>query len=318
MKVLGIESTAHTLGIGVVDEEDVLANAKDMFEPEEGGFRPREAAEHHYKSFLEVLSQAEQDSGVDVSEVDAVAYSRGPGLPQCLDTGAVAARTLSLKHEVPLIGVNHCLAHISIGTRTTEAENPATLYVSGGNTQLVFRNEGRYRVVGETLDIAVGNAVDKLARHLDVPYPGGPEIERLAEETDEIFEASYPVKGMDFSFSGLVTELKRSHHGKELVANTFQEHAYAALVEGLERAMAQEDVDEALLTGGVAMNDRLRSMTESMCGGRGADFSVPDKEFCMDNGAMIAHQGLQRLKEGVETPVSAEVLPDWRPNEVEL
>ncbi len=103
-----------------------------------------------------------------------------------------------------------------------------------------------------------------------------------------------------------------------MTANTFQEHAYAALVEGLERAMAQEDADEVLLTGGVAMNDRLRSMIDSMCGERGADFSVPNKEFCMDNGAMIAHQGLRRLRDGDETPVSAEVLPDWRPDEVEL
>jgi O-sialoglycoprotein endopeptidase (EC 3.4.24.57) len=215
MKVLGIESTAHTLGIGIVDEEDVLANAKDMFEPEEGGFRPREAAEHHYKSFLEVLNQAEQESGLEVSDVGAVAYSRGPGLPQCLDTGAVAARTLSLKHGVPLVGVNHCLAHISIGTRTTDAERPVTLYVSGGNTQLIFRNQGRYRVVGETLDIAVGNAVDKLARHLDVPYPGGPEIERLADEQTRY--SRRPTRSKEWtsrsrdwspSSSGLTTERK--------------------------------------------------------------------------------------------------------------
>jgi len=318
MKVLGIESTAHTLGIGVVDEEEVLVNEKDMYEPEEGGFRPREAAEHHYKKFLEILDRAESESGIGVSEVDAVAFSRGPGLPQCLDTGAVAARTLTKKHDMPLVGVNHCLAHISIGTRTTGADDPVTLYVSGGNTQVLFRRSGRYRVVGETLDIAAGNAVDKLARRLDIPYPGGPEIESLAKETEEVFEASYPVKGMDFSFSGLVTELKRSHHDKEVVANTFQEHAYAALVEGLERAMSQEDADEALLTGGVAMNDRLRDMIQTMCKERGAEFHVPDPEFCMDNGAMIAHEGLLRLKQGKRTPVSAKTLPDWRPDEVEL
>jgi len=318
MKVLGIESTAHTLGIGIVDEDKVYANTKDMFEPEEGGIHPRKAAEHHYQHALETLNNSLQAANLEKQDLDGIAFSQGPGIPQPLDVGAVMARSLALRYDLELLGVNHCLAHISIGTRTTGADDPVTLYVSGGNTQVLFRRSGRYRVVGETLDIAAGNAVDKLARRLDIPYPGGPEIESLAKETEEVFEASYPVKGMDFSFSGLVTELKRSHHDKEVVANTFQEHAYAALVEGLERAMSQEDADEALLTGGVAMNDRLRDMIQTMCKERGAEFHVPDPEFCMDNGAMIAHEGLLRLKQGKKTPVSAKTLPDWRPDEVDL
>ena len=321
MKVLGIESTAHTLGIGIVDEDEVHANVKSMFEPEEGGIHPRKASEHHYQHALEKINEAEAKTDFTLEEVDAIAFSQGPGIPQCLDVGAVLARTLSKKYDIPLIGVNHCLAHISIGTRTTEAENPTTLYISGGNSQILDLRSGRYRVVGETLDIALGNALDKLARKLGYPHPGGPEIEKLAEKTDEIIEMSYPIKGMDFSFSGLTTEAERKvgEVSDEVLANSFQEHAYSAAVEALERAMAQEGSDEALLTGGVAMNSRLREMVELMCEQRDAEAYFPPHEFCMDNGAMIAHQGLIELKAGRETSIEdSGKRPDWRPDEVEV
>lgn len=321
MKVLGIESTAHTLGIGIVDEDEVYANNKDMFEPDEGGIHPRKAAEHHYQHALELINNAQQKADLDLEDMDAIAFSQGPGLPQCLDVGAVIARSISQKHDIPLIGVNHCLSHISIGTRTTEAENPTTLYVSGGNSQILDLRSGRYRIVGETLDIALGNALDKLARKLGYPHPGGPEIEKLAEDTDEIIELSYPIKGMDFSFSGLTTEAERKigDVSDEVLANSFQEHAYSAAVEALERAMAQEESDEALLTGGVAMNSRLREMVELMCKQRDAEAYFPPAEFCMDNGAMIAHQGLVELKADRETSIAESgKKPDWRPDELEV
>lgn len=320
MKVLGIESTAHTLGIGIVDEDEIHANVKSMFEPEKGGIHPRKASEHHYQHALEKLNEAEAKTDFTLEDIDAIAFSQGPGIPQCLDVGAVLARTLSKKYDIPLIGVNHCLAHISIGTRTTEAENPTTLYVSGGNSQILDFRNGRYRIVGETLDIALGNALDKLARKLGYPHPGGPEIERLAEETEEIIEMSYPIKGMDFSFSGLTTEAERKigEVSDEVLANSFQEHAYSAVVEALERAMAQDGSDEALLTGGVAMNSRLREMVETMCEQRDAEAYFPPHEFCMDNGAMIAHQGLVELKAGRETSIAESgKKPNWRPDEIE-
>jgi glycoprotease/Kae1 family metallohydrolase len=292
-----------------------------MFEPDEGGIHPRKAAEHHYQHALEKLNEAKQKSDLDMEDIDAIAFSQGPGLPQCLDVGAVMARSLSNKHDIPMIGVNHCLAHISIGTRTTEATDPTTLYVSGGNSQILDLRNQRYRVVGETQDIALGNALDKLARKLGYPHPGGPEIEKLAEKTDEILEVSYPIKGMDFSFSGLVTEMQRKigEESDELIANTFQETAYAITVEALERAMSQENSDEALLTGGVAMNSRLREMITKMCEDRGAEAYFPPAEYCMDNGAMIAHQALLELKAGRETLIEESgKKPNWRPNQVEV
>ncbi|MEF8880435.1 MAG: KEOPS complex N(6)-L-threonylcarbamoyladenine synthase Kae1 [Candidatus Nanohaloarchaea archaeon] len=321
MKVLGIESTAHTFGVGVVSEDEVLCSVKSMFEPDEGGIHPRKAAEHHYQHALEKLNEAKQKS-VDFEELDAISFSRGPGIPQCLDVGAVVARSLAAKHEIPLLGVNHCLSHISIGTRTTEAEVPVTLYLSGGNSQIIEYRNCRYNVIGETLDIALGNALDKLARDIGYPHPGGPEIEKLAEETEEIIELSYPIKGMDFSFSGLVTETQRKigEESDEILANSFQEHAYSAAVEALERAMSQENSEEALLTGGVAVNSRLREMVEKMCEQRGAEAYFPPPEYCMDNGAMIAHQGLIQSKagdKGLELKDSA-VKPNWRPDQVEV
>ena len=321
MKVLGIESTAHTFGVGILDKDEIHANVKSMFKPEEGGIHPRKAAEHHYQHAMEKINEAFQKTDLEEEDIDAIAFSQGPGIHQCLDVGAVVARSLSLKHSIPLIGVNHCLAHISIGTRTTEATDPTTLYVSGGNTQVIDYRKGRYRVVGETMDVALGNALDKFARKLGYPHPGGPEIEKLAEQTDEIIELSYPIKGMDLSFSGLVTETERKIGEVEddVLANSFQEHAYGAIVEALERAMAQEGSDEALLTGGVAMNSRLREMVEEMCEQRGAEAYFPPAEYCMDNGVMIAHQGLLELKAGRETELEdSDTRPNWRPDQVEV
>lgn len=319
MNILGIESTAHTIGIGIVNEEDILANQKSMFQPEGGGIHPRKSAEYLYQHTLETLNNSLQASKLEKDDIDAIAFAQGPGIPQCLDVGAVTARSLALKNDIPLIGVNHCLAHISIGTRTTEAENPTTLYVSGGNSQLIQYRNGRYRVVGETLDIALGNALDKLARKMNYPHPGGPEIEQLASKTNDIVNLSYTIKGMDFSFSGLATEAERmlDDEEDEVIANSFQEHAYAAVIEALERAMSQEGSEEALLTGGVAMNNRLREMVKKMCEQRDAEAYFPPKEYCMDNGAMIAHQGLIELKHGRKTEINHSAKkPNWRPDEV--
>lgn len=319
MNVLGIESTAHTFGVGIVNEDQILANQKDMYEPEEGGIHPRKASEHHYNKAVHLLKEAYKEAELEPKDIDAISYSRGPGIPQCLEVGAVTARSLANKHDIPLIGVNHCLAHISIGTRTTDAERPTTLYVSGGNTQIIQYRNDKYRIVGETLDIALGNALDKLARTLGHPHPGGPEIEKLAKKTNEITDLSYPIKGMDLSYSGLVSEAQRKAGGtsEEVLANSFQENAYSVAIEALERAMAQEGSKEALLTGGVAMNSRLQEMIEQMCEQRGAEAYVPPPEFLMDNGAMIAHQGLIELQAERETDISEKTLPNWRPDEVD-
>ncbi|MFB6294524.1 MAG: bifunctional N(6)-L-threonylcarbamoyladenine synthase/serine/threonine protein kinase [Candidatus Nanohaloarchaea archaeon] len=323
MRCLGIESTAHTFGAGIVDDGEIVANEKAMYEPEEGGIHPREAAEHHYQKSLDVYQQALSTAGIDPGQLDCIAFSRGPGMPQSLEVGAVAARTLALKHDVPLYGVNHVIGHVEVGRHATGADDPVVLFVSGGNSQVIAYAGGRYRVFGETLDIAAGNALDKLARTLGIPHPGGPEVERLAENGEELHELSYTVKGMDFSFSGLLTETQRLYEEedvrKEDVCFSFQEHLYAMLVEATERAVAHLGKDEVLLTGGVAANSRLREMVEQMCTQRGAEAYLCPLEYAMDNGAMIALQGANRARSGEPDDVQETAVdPDWRPDEVDV
>ncbi len=321
MRILGIESTAHTFGVGIVDDHDILANAKDAYEPDEGGIHPRKAAEHHYSTAEDVVQQALEDASAAEGSIDAIAFAQGPGIPQCLQMGGVVARSLAQRLDVPLVGVNHPIAHIEIGRLTTDAQDPVTLYVSGGNSQVLAYAAGRYRVFGETLDIAVGNAIDKFARGLGIPHPGGPRVEELASRSDDLIELPYTVKGMDFSFSGLVTKLKGmiGDYDEEDLCYSFQEHAFAMLVEATERAMAHLDKDEVLVTGGVAANKRLQGMLETMAAERDGTAYKVAHEYCMDNGAMIAYAGLLKHRTGDETALEASgVRPDWRTDEEEV
>ncbi|MDY6776523.1 MAG: bifunctional N(6)-L-threonylcarbamoyladenine synthase/serine/threonine protein kinase [Candidatus Nanohaloarchaea archaeon] len=322
MICLGIESTAHTFGAAVLDGEEVLSSRRSMYQPEEGGIHPREASEHHYRESTQVYENALSDAEVEPSEVDCIAFSQGPGMPQSLEIGAVAARTLALKHGLPLYGVNHVVGHVEIGRMMTEADDPVVLFVSGGNSQVISYAGGRYRVFGETLDIAVGNALDKLARTLGIPHPGGPKVEEFAEEGDELVELSYVVKGMDFSFSGLLTEAQRMYEegeDRDDLCFSFQEHAFATLVEATERALAHLGKDQVLLTGGVAANSRLREMVDTMAEERGGEAYAVPMEYATDNAAMIAWQGLNRARNQEPDPVEETVVrPDWRPEEVEV
>lgn len=323
MYCLGIESTAHTFGVGIATEDGrILANEKHMLQPDEGGIHPREAAEHHYNHAQQVYRDALSAAELAEDDIDAIAFSQGPGMPPSLDVGAVFSRALALKLGVPLYGVNHIIGHVEIGRLTTDADDPVVLFVSGGNSQVISYAGGTYRVFGETQDIAIGNALDKLARTMGVPHPGGPKIEEYAEKGEELLEMSYVVKGMDFSFSGLLTEAQRHYENgksKEDVCFSFQEHAYAMLIESTERALAHLGKDEVLLTGGVAANTRLRDMLTTMCEDRGADAYLVPVEYAMDNGAMIAWQGVNEMNtrdpdEVVETVID----PEWRPEQVNV
>lgn len=299
MPVLGIESTAHTFGVGIVEADPrgkcrVLANVRDMIQPEHGGIHPREAANHHADVAGTILEEAFQESGVAPQKLVAVAFAQGPGLGPCLRTGATAARALALRLGLPLIGVNHCVSHLEIGRGTTEARDPLLLYASGGNTQVIAFAKGRYRVFGETLDIGVGNLLDKFARDHGLAFPGGPKLEQLALGGQKLLELPYPVKGMDTAFSGVLTAAN-AHVGRGEtladVAFSIQETCFAALTEVTERALAQTGKPEVLLGGGVACNDRLAAMVRSMAEARGVAFHRPAKALLVDNGAMIAWNG---------------------------
>lgn len=308
MLTLGIEGTAHTLGVGIVDtDRKVIANVLDMYRPAEGGLHPREAANHHGDVVASLIVKAAEEANVNLSEIELVSFSKGPGLGPCLRTAATAARALSCSLKVPIIGVNHCVAHVEIGRATTGCTDPALLYASGGNTQIIAFSNGKYRIFGETIDVGIGNMLDKLGRELGLGFYAGPTIEKLALEGDKLLNLPYSVKGMDVSFSGIMTAalaLKKKGHRLEDIAYSVQETVFAMLAEVTERAMAHVGKDEVLLGGGVAQNTRLRTMIDEMAKERGARMFVPDRRLCMDNGAMIAWLGNIMYESGVRMDIA--------------
>ncbi len=323
MIALGIEGTAHTVGVGIVDgEADVLANEMRMYRPEKGGIHPREAANHHAENVVPLVGMALETAGLDFGDIDVVSFSKGPGLGPCLRTVATAARALSLSLEVPIIGVNHCIAHLEIGVATTGAVDPVLLYASGGNTQVIAFANGRYRIFGETLDIGIGNMLDKLGREMELGYYAGPTIERRAMEGERFLDLPYSVKGMDMSFSGVLTAaLHHRSKGRSVedICYSVQETCFAMLTEVTERAMAHVEKEEVLLGGGVVQNARLREMIEIMTEERGAKMFVPHADLCVDNGAMIAWTGLVMHRAGVKMDIEdTGVNQRFRTDEVEV
>ncbi|MDD2438783.1 MAG: bifunctional N(6)-L-threonylcarbamoyladenine synthase/serine/threonine protein kinase [Methanosarcinaceae archaeon] len=322
--ILGIEGTAWNLSAAIVDETDIIAEVTETYRPEKGGIHPREAAQHHAKyaaSVIRRLLEAAKKKGVEAAELDAIAFSQGPGLGPCLRTVATAARMLSLSLGIPLVGVNHCIAHIEVGIWKTPAKDPVVLYVSGANSQVLAHKAGKYRVFGETLDIGLGNALDKFARSAGLSHPGGPKIEHYAKEAKKYLHLPYVVKGMDLSFSGLSTASTEAlkKHRLEDVCYSYQETAFAMVVEVTERALAHTGKKEVLLAGGVGANGRLREMLNSMCKARGAKFYVPEKRFMGDNGIMIAYTGLLMYKAGDTISLEeSKVDPGFRPDEVKV
>ena len=264
-----------------------------------------------------LIKKCLEKAGLSMDEIDIIAFSRGPGIPNCLRVGSAVARFLSLKYKKPLVPVNHCIAHIEIGKFETGCKDPVVVYLSGGNTQILAFVEGRYRVFGETIDIAVGNALDVLAREMGFPMPGGPEIEKLAKRGKWI-ELPYVVKGMDVSFTGILTEaIKKFREGckPEDVAFSMQEVCFSMLTEISERALAHTGKDELLLVGGVAANKRLREMMKIMCKERGAKFYVVSPKYSSDNGVMIALSGLLAFQKGLKFEDGID--PKWRVDEVD-
>lgn len=310
-KVLGIEGTAWNLSAAVFGEH-LLSLHSHAYAPPQGGIHPREAAQHHAAKMRDVIAS----TLADVPEIDGVAFSVGPGLGPCLRTVATAARALSVALGVPLVAVNHCVAHVEIGRYSTGCSDPVVLYASGANTQVIGYLNGRYRIFGETLDIGLGNALDKYARAKGLPHPGGPIIEDLAKNGRYI-DLPYTVKGMDLAFSGLVSAAKDSRAPIEDVCCGLQETSYAMCVEVTERALAYSGKEEVLLVGGVGANRRLQEMLQHMSDDRGAHFFLPESRFLGDNGAMIAYTGKIMLEHGCETAIEcSQINPSFRSDQV--
>ncbi|MBU0615994.1 MAG: bifunctional N(6)-L-threonylcarbamoyladenine synthase/serine/threonine protein kinase [Nanoarchaeota archaeon] len=303
MRCLGIESTAHTFGASVVtDKGKVLSNVKHTYTTESGGIIPTDAAEHHVKFCDEIMKKALDEAKCSIKDIGLISFSQSPGIGNCLRIGAFAARSLAAITHKPIVGVNHCIAHLEIGRLLTSAKDPVLLYASGANTQVIAYDGGKYRIFGETLDQGVGNFIDSFARHIGLGFPGGPKVYELSLKGKEYIELPYVVKGMDVSFGGLLTNLKQKYDsGKYKVEDlcySLQETVFAMLIEVSERALAHCEKTELLLGGGVACNKRLQEMCHKMCDDRGARCYVPEMQFLVDNAAMIAWQGILEYKAG--------------------
>jgi len=348
MIVLGIESTAHTFGIGIVRDGKIIANVKNTYITQSGGIIPKEAAKHHHEVKEQIYSDALNKAGIedpksedlgqsksykklfDEKDIDAIAFSQGPGLAPCLLEGLKFAKELAGRLKKPVVPVNHCISHLEIG-KITGAKNSVMLYASGANTQIIAYSANRYRIFGETLDLGVGNFIDTFARFLGLGFPGGPAVQKLAEQGNRYIELPYVVKGMDISLSGILTNLKNkiekmnklpAHSHSQInekllnknfltnnskksqtsdserdkytladLAYSMQETVFAMLIETAERALAHTGKKELLLGGGVACNTRLQEMAKIMCEERGAKLFCPTNEFLTDNGGMIAYTG---------------------------
>ena len=319
---LGIEGTAEKTGVGIVDSDgNILAMAGKQLFPEEGGIHPRLAAEHHAEWIPKLIPQAIEESGLSYDDIDLISFSQGPGLGPALRIVATSARSLALSLKKPIIGVNHCIGHVEVGKLDTGAVNPVSLYVSGGNSQVIAYESGRYRIFGETLDIAIGNCLDHFGRETGLGHPGGPVIEKLAKDGSYI-DLPYIVKGMDFSFSGLLSAaLREAERGTPMedICFSLQETAFAMLVEVTERALSHTQKDEVMLCGGVSANSRLREMLRTMSEEHGAKFYMPEMKLCGDNGVMIAWLGLLMCRQfGPMDMADTGIIQKFRTDEVDI
>ncbi len=315
MLILGVESTAHTFGCGIVSSKgEILANAKDSFTSKKHGMIPHEIAEHHKEVAEKVLQEALKEAKVSWNNIDFIAYSAGPGLDPALWAGYAITKAWAKKHHKEIVGVNHCCAHLSIGRIYHQLKYPCYLYVSGVNTQVIVQEGGKYRILGETLDIGLGNMLDKFGRLLGLGFPAGPKIEELAKKGKYV-QLPYVVKGMDVSFSGILTKVEQlleKGSPKEDLCFSLQETCFAMCAEVAERALAHTEKNELVLTGGVGANKRFCAMLEKMCTERGAQFYNVPMNLATDNGTMIAWEGfLQKDESG-----DLEVNPQWRTDEV--
>lgn len=315
---IGIEGSANKIGVGVIrysnGEYEILSNPRKTYiTPAGQGFLPRETAWHHQQHVNALVKLALLESGLTPAEVDCICYTKGPGMGGPLRSCAVCARMLSLIWRVPLVGVNHCIGHIEMGRVATRCRNPVVLYVSGGNTQVIAYSNHKYCIFGETIDIAVGNCLDRFARTLHLsndPSPGF-NIEQLALQGTKYVELPYIVKGMDVSFSGILSYIEKEATEKLAsgavtpadLCYSLQETIFAMLVETTERAMAHTRADTVLIVGGVGCNRRLQEMMGLMTAARGASLCAMDHRYCIDNGAMIAQAGLFEFQMNILTPM---------------
>ena len=332
MRVLGIETSCDETGVAVYDTDaGLLAHAlysQVALHAEYGGVVPELASRDHVRKLLPLVRQTLAEAGMAVDELDGVAYTAGPGLVGALLVGAGVARSLAWALDVPAVAVHHMEGHLLAPLMEETDEGPleppfVALLVSGGHTQLVAVDAiGRYRLLGETLDDAAGEAFDKTAKLMGLPYPGGPHLAALAEQgRPGVYRFSRPMTdrpGLDFSFSGLKTQVllawqksDQSDTTRADIARGFEDAVVETLAIKCERALDAAGCETLVVAGGVGANRRLRARLQAMAGQRGGRVGFPRPAFCTDNGAMIAFAGALRLQAGQSEDASVRVTPRW-------
>jgi len=332
MFCLGIESTAHTFACSVIKFSafekfpNILSDVRDTFKaPDGSGIHPREAARHHASVAIEVLKQSLASSKIKYKDLDIVSYSAGPGLGPCLRIGAVIARSISSFYDVKLIPINHALGHIELGMSLTDGQDSLVLLVSGGHTMILVFNNKRWRVIGETLDITLGQLLDQFGRYLGLASPCGSEIESLASKSSNNYiSLPYSIKGNDVTYSGILSAAKRlistNKYSNEDMCYSIQETAFAMITEAVERALSATEKKELLVVGGVSANKKLSSMLKLACLRHKVKFNSYPVSFAGDNGVQIAWTGiLSYLKSKNSVDISKSfVNQSWRVDSVDV
>src|SRR5688500_14517390 len=329
MRVLGIETSCDETGVAVYDtDRGLLSHA--LFSQVDlhaayGGVVPELASRDHVRKLLPLVRQTLAEAGLGLKDLDGVAYTAGPGLVGALLVGAAAGRALAWSLDKPAIGVHHMEGHLLAPLMEPDPPQPpfVALLVSGGHTQLVrVAAIGRYQLLGDTLDDAAGEAFDKTAKLMGLPYPGGPELARLAETgRPGAYKFSRPMTdrpGLDFSFSGLKTQVMlawqasdRSDATRADLARGFEDAVVDTLAIKCKRALELTGARILVVAGGVGANRRLRAQLAEVTAKLGARVHFPRPEFCTDNGAMIAFAGALRLQAGEQVDSAVRVFPRW-------
>ncbi|MEW8209983.1 MAG: tRNA (adenosine(37)-N6)-threonylcarbamoyltransferase complex transferase subunit TsaD [Candidatus Thiodiazotropha taylori] len=335
MRILGIETSCDETGVAIYDhDQGLLAEAlhsQIAIHQEYGGVVPELASRDHVRKLLPLIRQLFADADIGPESLDGVAFTTGPGLVGALMVGASVGRSLAWAWGIPAIGVHHMEGHLL--APMLEAEPPEfpfiAMLVSGGHTQLVeVQGVGHYRLMGDSLDDAAGEAFDKTAKLLDLPYPGGPELSKLATQgSPDRYRFPRPMTdrpGLDFSFSGLKTFALNtlqdaakaegepiSQQTRADIARAFEEAVVDTLMIKCRRAVRETGIKRLIMAGGVSANQRLRERIGEMMAKEGGAAYYPRLKFCTDNGAMIAYAGCQRLMAGEHDGLSFSVTPRW-------
>ena len=313
MLILGIECTAHTFGIGLIDfdKKKTLFNEKNVFKSKNEGMDLRKLTTFHLNNFEEILLKLKtflKNKKIKFNQIELIGFSRGPGIGNSLKFASLVAKTLSKKYNIKIIGVNHIISHFEVGRWLSNFKDPIFLNITGVNSQITLKNDNTnfYKIYGETLDIGIGNLFDSIARIFGLGFPGGPEIEKLAKKGKNFIEMPYSIKGMNVSYSGILTYVKNLYQKKKKnleenkisqkefdnfiydVCYSFSEVSFSMLIEVLERAIYFTDKKEICVVGGVASSKTFTDKIKKLCKSRKLKYVKTPFEVCMDNGVMIA------------------------------